>query len=364
MVLFFSCSQQTAKKESISALKNEDTLDLYQASKRRALDTYFSELSRRHLFNGNVLIAQKGEVFFQKSYGLANFRRKKPLTLDGVFQLGSVSKQFTAVAILQLYEQHKLNLTDSIQCFFPNFPYKGIRVHDLLCHRSGLMNYIYYCDNIWKDKEMPLQNSSVIQLLTDSFPTPYYSPNKRFDYSNTGYMLLAAIVEKVSGMPFREYMKQYIFEPLGMKNTYVYNHKYPFKSPNLVTGYEYGFIEANPDFLDGAVGDKGIYSTVYDLWLWDFGLYNNVIIQKETLDLAFQPYGKRKTAKVNYGYGWRIYYAEDSTKVIYHAGWWHGYNALIMRMEHDTSTVVILKNKSNQSNIDRAYLLRVLNLDS
>ncbi len=362
LLLLFACSSKN-NRQNATTEQDTDTLDIYLASKQRAFDTYFSDLFHRHMFNGNVLIAQKGDVLFQKSYGVSNFRSKKPLKLDGVFQLGSVSKQFTAVAILQLYEQNKLQLNDSIQKFFPDFPYKNISVHDLLCHRSGLMNYIYYCDEIWQDKSVPLQNDSVIQILTDSFPTPYYPPNKRFDYSNTGYMLLASIVEQVSDTPFREYVKKNIFEPLGMKNSYVYNHKYPFKSPNLVTGYEYGFIEANPDFLDGAVGDKGVYSTVHDLWLWDKGLYDNKIIKKETLDLAFQPHGKKKSAKVNYGYGWRLYYAEDSTKVIYHAGWWHGYNALIMRLEHDTSTVVVLKNKSNQSNIDQAYLLEVLKLD-
>ncbi len=362
--MFFSCNPPCIKKaEDSSTHAEQEKINLYKGTKVRALDTYFSKLRRQRRFNGNVLVAQKGNIIFQKSYGYSNYRSKDSLSLDAVFQLGSVSKQFTAVAVLQLYEQGKISLQDSIQRFFPDFPYKNISVHQLLCHRSGLMNYIYYCDNVWQDKSIPLQNKTVIKLLTDSFPQRYYPPNKRFDYSNTGYMILAAIVEKVSGMPFRTYVKKNIFTPLGMKDSYVYNHQFPYKSPKLADGYEYGRIVALPDFLDGAVGDKGVYSTVYDLWLWDKGLYENKIIRKETLDLAFAPHGKRKKAIINYGYGWRMYYTKDSTKVLYHAGWWHGYQSLLMRIEKDTSTIVVLTNKSNTAKVDRKYILETLNID-
>jgi len=128
----------------------------------------------------------------------------------------------------------------------------------------------------------------------------------------------------------------------------------------LVKGYEYGRIEANPDFLDGVVGDKGVYSNLYDLYLWDQGLYKEIIISKATLNLAFKPYGKKKTAKKNYGYGWRNYYLPDSTKIIYHAGWWHGYQSLLVRSEKDTSTIVVLKNKRNKVVIDQNRILNIL----
>lgn len=332
-----------------------------EAKKVKAFDAYFSNLFRKRVFNGNVLVAQKGKVIFEKTYGYSDIRTKDSLKLNSVFQLGSVSKQFTSTAILQLYEQGRLDLQDTIQRFFPDFPYKNITIHQLLCHRSGMMNYIYYCYDKAEDKSIPLSNKGVLKSLTDSFPRPYYSPNRRFDYSNTGYMLLASVVEQVSGMPFREYMNANVFEPLKMHETYVYNHNTPYKSPNLVKGYEYGRVEANPDFLDGVVGDKGVYSTLHDMYLWDQGLYKNIIISKTTLDLAFQPYGKRKTAKKNYGYGWRLYYTPDSTKIIYHAGWWHGYQSLLVRCEKDSSTIVVLKNKRNKVAIDQKRLIGILN---
>ena len=364
LILIISCGEPNNDIHSNKEiqLKSVDKFIPKKKEKAETIDRYFYRLYRKGIFNGNVLLAQKGEIIFQKSYGYADIRTKEKLSLRSVFQLGSVSKQFTATAILQLYEKGALSLQDTIQRFFPNFPYKHITIHELLCHRSGLMNYIYFCDSQPIDKSKPLSNFGVIQCLTDSSPRPYFSPDRCFDYSNTGYMILAAIVEKVSGMHFRDYLKKNIFEPLRMKDTYVYNHNAPYKSPFLVKGYEYGRVEANPDFLDGVVGDKGVYSNLHDLYLWDQGLYKEIIISKKTLDLAFNPYGKKKNAKKNYGYGWRNYYLADSTKIIYHAGWWHGYQSLLIRIEKDSSTVVVLKNKRNKLVIDQKKIFKILNM--
>lgn len=356
-----ACSDAPKIKPNKKLLFSEEVNhSIKDQAKSKAIDRYFSMLFKNKVFNGNVLVAQKGRVIFEKSYGYSDIRTKDSLKLNSVFQLGSVSKQFTAVAILQLYEKGRLDLKDSIQKFFPEFPYKGITIHQLLCHRSGLLNYIYYCDALPIDKSIPLSNSGVLKCLSDSCPRPYFSPNQRFDYSNTGYLVLASVVEKVSGMAFEDYMKQYVFEPLNMKDSYVYNHNKPFKSRNVVKGYEYGRVEANPDFLDGVVGDKGVYSTVHDLYLWDQGLYSNTIISRPILNLAFRAYGKKLNSKKNYGYGWRIYYTQDSTRILYHGGWWHGFQSLLIRSEKDSSTVVVLKNKKNKVLIDQERILRIL----
>ena len=363
VISFFtvSCENiESIKTNKKVSFKQPEKIVYKEQEKAERIDKYFKNLYRKRVFNGNVLVAQQGKIIFQEAYGYKDIRTKEPLELNSVFQLGSVSKQFTAVAILQLYEQQKLDLQDTVQRFFPDFPYKNITIHELLCHRSGLMNYIYYCDAQPIDKSLPLSNMGVIQCLTDSCPPAYYSPNSRFNYSNTGYLVLAAIVEKITGLHFRDYIKKYIFQPLGMKDSYVYDHNAPYKSPMLVKGYEYGRVEANPDFLDGVVGDKGVYSTLFDLYLWDQGLYKEVIISKSTLDLAFQPHGKSKRAKKNYGYGWRNYYLPDSTKIIYHAGWWHGYQSLLVRSERDSSTIIVLKNKRNKVIIDQNRILDIL----
>jgi len=359
-----SCKKTVAVDDKEEIVEAKEIFVVAEKQKAKAIDDYFTKINKIGVFNGNVLVAQRGKVIFQKSYGYKDIRTKEPLELSSVFQLGSVSKQFTAVAILQLYEQGKLDLQDSIQRFIPDFPYKGITLHMLLCHRSGLMNYIYYCDAHYHHKEeKPLSNKMVIQCLIDSFPKPYFPPNKRFNYSNTGYMLLARIVEIVSGEHFGDYVKKNLFEPLKMKDSYVFNLNRPYKSPYLVKGYEYGRVEANPDFLDGAVGDKGVYSNLHDLYLWDQGLYQNKIIKRETLELAFKPYGKPLRAHKNYGYGFRIYHRPDSTRVIYHAGWWHGYQSLLVRYEKDSSTVVVLKNKRNRLVIEQDKILDILEID-
>ncbi len=360
LVGFSSCNQIDEIKSNKKLVFEQKKLSKQDVKTAKLIDDYFMNLFKKRVFNGNVLVAKKGKIIFQRCYGYSDIRTKEPLELNSVFQLGSVSKQFTATAILQLYEKGKLSLQDSIQRFYPDFPYKNITIHELLCHRSGLMNYIYFCDNMPIDKSVPLSNQGVMQCLTDSAPAPYYPPNKRFNYSNTGFMVLASIVEKISGMHFRDYMQKFVFEPLKMNDTYIYNHNTPYKSPYLVKGYEYGRVEANPDFLDGVVGDKGVYSNLQDLYLWDQGLYKNIIIKKTTLDLAFQAYGKRKTARENYGYGWRNYYLPDSTKIIYHGGWWHGFQSLLLRVEKDHSTIVVLKNKHNKNLIDKNKLLQFL----
>ncbi len=359
-VSFISCNQSKEIKSNKKIKIEENVLSSKQKKSAELIDNYFQNLFDKRVFNGNVLIAQNGKVILQKSYGYTDIRTKEPLKLNSVFQLGSVSKQFTATAILQLYEKGELSLQDTIQRFYPDFPYKNITIHELLCHRSGLMNYIYFCDDLPIDKSIPLSNQGVMQCLTDSAPSVYYPPNKRFNYSNTGFMVLASIVEKVSGMHFRDYMKKFVFDPLRMKDTYIYNHNAPYKSSLLVKGYEYGRVEANPDFLDGVVGDKGVYSNLNDLYLWDQGLYQNIIIKKTTLDLAFGAYGKRKTVRENYGYGWRNYYLPDSTKIIYHGGWWHGFQSLLIRVEKDHSTIVVLKNKHNKNLIDKNRILEYL----
>ncbi|MBN2668652.1 MAG: beta-lactamase family protein [Bacteroidales bacterium] len=327
------------------------------------IDKYFTLLFESRVFNGNVLIAQHGKVVFEKPYGYSDIRTKDSLKIDDVFQIGSVSKQFTAVAILQLYARGLLDLNDTIQKYIPNFPYRGITIDALLCHRSGLPNYIYFCDALPIVKSTPLSNRSVVQCLSDSMPPAYYPPNKRFDYSNTGYIVLAYIVEKLSGQSFANYMKSNVFEPLGMKHTYVFNFNQPYYPNNLVKGYEYGKVEANPDFLDGVVGDKGIYTTAFDLFLWDNGLYTGKILNVDTLELAFKPHGKKISAPKNYGYGWRIYYLPDSSRVLYHAGWWHGYQSLLVRYEKDTTTLVVLKNKRSKQIIDQNRILEILSSD-
>lgn len=329
-------------------------------SKIKRLDSLFSHYHNLGGFNGNVLIAQSGVVFYKKSFGFANFKTKDSLTEDSQFQLASISKQFTATAILILIERGLINYEDSIQKFFPDFPYEGITIKLLLCHRSGLPNYIYYCDEKIKDKDTPITNDTVINILTRDKPARYYPPNKKFNYSNTGYAVLASIVEKVGGMSFEEFINKEIFIPLNMTNSIVYNKAKNTDVKNKTIGYLYREKAAENNFLNGVVGDKGIYTTTEDLFKWNMGLYSDKIIKRTTILKAFEPANPDMKFPKNYGYGWRLKELTDGRKMIYHRGWWQGFQNLLVRLESDTTTIVLLRNRKTKTIINPYVILDIL----
>ncbi len=332
----------------------------YSAEQKANLINYFSALSQKSSFNGAILVGQKDSVFYEKSYGYADFSTRDSLKPQSSFQLASVSKQFTAIAILQLYEKGKLNLEDTIQRFFPEFPYKNITVHQLLVHRSGLPNYHYFLQHIPTTLDTTISNADIINEMIEKHPEAYYSPNRRYHYSNTGYAVLAAVVEKVSGMSYEEYVEKEIFIPLAMNNSFAYRGKHQGEIKNKTTGYLRRWRLAEDNYLDGVLGDKGIYCSAQDLFKWDQGLYKNIILNPDTAKLAFAPMGKPIHFKSNYGYGWRMFnWGSDTTKILFHAGWWHGYKSLLIRIPKDTTTIIVLKNRSNSSQVSTKSLLNI-----
>ena len=344
---------------------NNDSLDailveLNADEKAAKFHKYFRHLNKAGIFNGNVLVAQKGVVIYKECFGYCDLRKRDSLHFDSQFQIASVSKQFTAVAIMQLVEKGLISYNDTVQKFFPDFPYKDITIHMLLTHKSGLPNYIYLCDHFFTDKDSAVYNDQAIKCLEEKHPPRYYSPGRRFNYSNTGYMVLSSIVSKISGLPFEDYMAKNIFEPLGMDNTFIYVKGKRKLPESIAVGYETRRRKADNIFLNGVTGDKGVYSTVEDLYKWDQGLYENKIIKYSNLVQAFQPMGKRKWASKNYGYGWRMYNSKKAGKVLYHAGWWYGYQSLLVRVEKDESTIVVLKNKKTKGIIDQGRLFDIL----
>ncbi|MCX6273224.1 MAG: serine hydrolase [Bacteroidetes bacterium] len=360
LVTLWSCEQSKPaphisndyKSPAKPPLSKEDSL------KGQQIEAYFRRLYAKGVFNGNVLVATHGRVIFQGCFGWADYKQKKELTPETSFQLASVSKQFTSVAIMILKERGLISYDDPVQKYIPNFPYHGITIRMLIGHRSGLPNYIYFSDRYVKDKETPITNSFVLALMTSLKPPVYYIPDRRFNYSNTGYMVLAAVVEKVSGMPFADFIRMEEFNALGMNHSFVASPG--INTDQLVaTGYKGGWRIAPKTFLDGVVGDKGVYSSVEDLFLWDQGLYSGKILKPATLLEAFKPYGKALNSPKNYGFGWRMYHLSDSTKVLYHSGWWEGFQTLLVRVMKDSTTVVVLKNRKS-SHVSKDDVLRIL----
>lgn len=326
--------------------KTKDSLFLSQVELNNCyvIDSFFKAMNYRQRFNGNVLIAHNGKVLFSGSFGFANYKKKTELTDSSEFQLGSVSKQFTATAIMKLEEQGKLKFDDSIQQFYPDFPYHGITVRELLDHRSGLPNYMYLCSSVNKDENGFIDNQQVVDYLTRYHPSRYFRPDLRFNYSNTNYCLLAAIVEKISGESFSQFMTDHFFQPLGMKHTFIYD-KTDTVIPNRVQGYNANYNRSGIDFLDGVTGDKGVYSTTADMLKWDQALYTNQVINQKTLKQAFAPHGRWMRQR-NYGYGWWLMPFGDDT-LTYHDGWWHGFNCAFIRDVKYHNTIIVLSNHVN-----------------
>ncbi len=313
------------------------------------LDSLFSYLHKRRGFNGTVLVTKYDKVVFEKAFGYADFYRKDSLTTQTAFQLGSVSKQFTAMAIMMLKEQGKLRYEDSVQQYFPAFPYKGITIRQLLTHRSGLPNYTYFSDKLWPDRRKPMNNEDVVNLMNAYKPPVYYKPNTHFDYSNTGYSLLAAIVAKASDMPFATFMHKRIFGPLQMTHTFMYSEDLITMTGKVATGHTGGRQKRTSDYLDTVLGDKGIFSTVEDLYKWDQALYTQKLVTHQTLEEAFTGTHQKAKKDEDYGFGWRIKPVENGDTVVYHGGLWHGYTTYLLRNPKDHSALIVLSNWPNGS---------------
>lgn len=318
-------------------------------------------------FNGGIIIAKNGQIIFEDYRGVYNNATKALITASTPLHIASVSKTFTAMTILKLMEEGKINIDNEVASYIANFPYSGISVKMLLNHRSGLSNYVYDLDGtktevfkkknrrgrwitytrVVKDNSIAnklLTNDDVLQAIAEKKIRQERKPNTYFKYCNTNYLLLASIIEKVTGVDFPTYMKTNVFDPLGMKDTYVFSIK---DAPNYNPSYKYNFVPYTIERLDCTYGDKNIYSTPQDLLQWDKALYANSFVSAATLAMAYTPYSFEKPGTHNYGLGWRLL-TYPTFIVPYHNGWWHGNNAVFTRLTNDTATIIVLGNKYNE----------------
>ena len=300
-------------------------------------------LKHKGFFNGSILIAKGGNILYESYVGYSNFEKKEDtLTENTPIHIASASKTFTAMAILQLIEKDKLKLTDTITKFFPTLPYPGVTIKMLLSHRSGIPNYVHFLDQSGWDQSKYIENKDVLDILINQHPPASYPPDSHFEYSNTNYLLLALVIEKITGMDYPNYMQQYVFNPLGMKNSFVYTTA---DSARATKSYSERGISWGRDYMDHTYGDKNIYSTPRDLLNWDRVLYTNQFLSKAMLELAYSPSSFEKKSFHNYGLGWRLLMLPNGKKIIYHFGRWHGNNAAFARIPDQDATIIILGNR-------------------
>ncbi len=317
----------------------------------KKLDSVFKRFNKRHDFHGSVLVAKNGKMIFSNQYGYANFGKKVKLDNNSTFQLASVSKQFTATSILILFEKGLLKLDDKVTKYYPDFPYEDVTIKHLLNHTSGLPQYFYLAEKEWKKEKAPV-NAEMMKMMAEYKLLHYFKSGSRFDYSNTGYFVLASLVEKISNKNYADFVEENIFEPLGMSNSYVYRFGYDTIDEDQLYGYRlyrgWKHIKIPGTVNDAITGDKNVYSTVDDLFKWINGLNAGKIISKNTLDQMYikgiTKYGK----KVPYGFGFRID-DKNEEKVIYHYGKWNGFSTSIKQYTDSEITIITLEHSNYRS---------------
>jgi len=337
----------TPKKFTTTALEYADTTIAENRILIASLDSYYRAQVKAG-FNGSVLIGYKGKVFYERYFGVSNREQHIPLGPANSTQLASISKTFTGGAVLYLYEHKYINLDLPVQNYIKEFPYPNITVRCLLNHRSGLPDYTKWVPDFRKDMETPISNEQMLQMMVSNHPAIEFKANTRFKYCNTNFAILAILIERVTGMKYPDFMQKYIFEPLGMAHTFIYN---PWKGlpGNATIDYKYNWRREPDMFADGVYGDKGIYSTVEDMYRWDQSFYKNQLLSNETIELAYGPCSFEKRGIKNYGLGWRMLCYPNGSKIIYHNGWWHGNNTSFYRFIADNFTIIVLGNKHNNN---------------
>lgn len=347
-LVFLGCLTSSGRNDKV-----EDSLEFYPPTPvsldrnefrhyYRSIDEFFKKNLIDRNFNGGILVAKNGFIIYEKYIGYGDLRKKDTLTDSTSFHIASTGKTFTSMAILRMADSNKLSLNDTITKFFPDFPYPGITVQMLLNHRSGLPNYMYFLSESKWDKKLYVTNQDVLNFMYTERPKKSFTPGTRFNYSNTNYVLLALIIERVSGKSFHEYMQEDIFGPLGMKDTYVFSLE---DTLTAIPSFDWNGGFWKNDFLEATYGDKNIYSTPRDLLKWDQALYSGNLLSQALLDSAFKGYSHERKGTHNYGLGWRLLHMPNNKKVIYHFGRWHGFNAAFARLPDEQATIIILGNK-------------------
>jgi CubicO group peptidase (beta-lactamase class C family) len=330
-----------ASEQHIRKADKEEVLrhrKLYEAA-----DTFYQRVLLPAGFNGGMIVAKNGLVLFERYNGLKRLERPDSMDARTPLHIASVSKTFTAMAVLKLQESGRLRVSDRVDSLLPGFPFKGITVRDLLNHRSGLPNYVHFMEDLGWNSDSLLTNRDLLRFMSDHRERIQADPpGRHFSYSNTNYAVLAMIIEKVSGKPYDLYLKETFFLPLGMADTYVYSK---VMSDYAVPSYTNGGKEEPMGFLDAVYGDKNIYSTPRDLFIWDQALYPGRMFTQATLDSAFKGYSHEKPGIRNYGLGWRLLEPPSGKRIVFHNGWWHGNNAVFNRLPSDSAVIIVLGNR-------------------
>jgi CubicO group peptidase (beta-lactamase class C family) len=356
-LLFLSSPKSMQEQEDYGYVNNDSTQisipfpikfnkvsDEYLLEKKIKTDSFYNKFIGTYGFSGSFIVTKNGKIISEKYQGFANQRTKELITVNTPLHLASVSKVLTATAILKLVDNDNIMLDQKVTDWLPSFPYKSTTIRTLLNHRSGLQHYSRFPELLkkgWNRKKI-VSNQDILDLIVKhkfKLLTPH---DTRFDYCNTNYIILALIIEKATGLKYEKAMKELIFKPLGMKNTFVFDY---FRDKDTVSlSYRKGGL--NPwDQFDNLNGDKNIYSTARDLVKFDLATYSPDFIKPETLKEVYTSYSPYMLKyKKDYGLGMRMKQLPNGENLWFHNGWWHGNTSSFVPMKKDTVTIICLSN--------------------
>lgn len=340
---------------------------LAQSSKVALIDSFVEAKQKYHRFNGNVLIAEKGRVIYEKSVGFADLKTRRPLSSRSVFNIASISKQFTAAAVMLCAERGLLRLDDGLSKYLPEVPYEGVTVRQMLTHTSGLPEQNELMYKHWAS-ERPITNRDVVEHLIKHRPAAAFKPGEAFKYCNTNYSLLALVVEKVSGQRFQDFVSKNIFKPLGMRQTRFLKVEggtfgvIPEQTQNYIFDPEQNRLlppEEIPQWkkalpLKGLVGAGNIYSTASDLLRWQESLKTAKILKRESIREMESPQVRAAVDGSDaYGYGLAVKSIYNDTR-IFHYGGTLGYWNSVQRFRQADLTIIVLSNNEGEKGLTNA----------
>ena len=359
----FSCKNKSENKETVAenttGLPNYGNVDLSsvftkgdsqlsdKASLIRYIDQYYKKVWEGSDLSGGILVAKGDDIIYENYRGVARQDSQKTIDKNTPLHVASVSKTLTAMAMLKLVEAGKIKLSDHLTQFFPGFPYPNVTVKTLLDQRSGLPKYEYF---ITKIQPVPAElskqfitNEDVLNMLIKYKPELARETDTGFMYCNTNFALLALLVEKITKIPFPQAMKEMIFDPLKMKNTYIFQEK---DIPTASQSFYYGGSRLYPlDRLDLIYGDKNVYTTPRDLYNFSKAMFSKDFLNPDLMEKVFTPYSQEKAGMNNYGFGFRMKIFDNGEKLTYHNGWWHGTNSVFAHLLKSKVTIVAIGNK-------------------
>jgi CubicO group peptidase (beta-lactamase class C family) len=330
--------------------------------KTAAVEALFRDYARPGVPGASVIVIKDGKILLKKAYGLANLEANIATTTNTNYRLASVTKQFTAMAIMILAERKKLSYEDTLASFFPGFPEYGkkITLRHLLNHTSGL---IAYEDVMDENGTVPLTDQDVLELMKRQDHT-HFAPGTSYRYSNGGYVLLGLVVEKASGTSFSEFLRQNIFAPLKMSNTVLYHRDDRSDETHRAYGYSQRgdtFVRTDQSLTSSTRGDGTVYSSVADLYKWDQALRRNRLVKSATLKEAFTA-GARVDEDTGYGFGWFIE-QRRGLRTAWHSGNTIGCTQFIRRFLDRNFTIIVQANRNNAPLTELADKIEAIYLD-